>query len=238
MVSENRLLRRLVSLWGHFDLRMSFPKILALELARLGCTQAGILAFSLPVSIGPIAWHISFRTLGFAKDQIDGALRYRHPTATDFGWRCLADFAGPRWRHTLKGDRQALSGGIAIGLVAGWHTDHTFDNRGLSPDEAARQVARDVATKVVPFAERFSSDTRLLNLLVEDNEPFPWFRSQGLTRIAEIACLEARLGCAATMVPGLAEKHNANLQDQLDGVDLSEYIGGVLEAVRSGAHLL
>ena len=133
----------------------------------------------------------------------------------------------------MTSDPQRLSGGIAIGSVAGWRADHTFDNRGMSPDDAARQVAQHVASKVMPFAEQISSDNRLLNWLVEDQEPFPWFRSQGLTRIAEIACLEARLGYVVTVVPKLAEKHSAMLTDQLDGVDLSEYVRGILGAVRS-----
>ena len=73
---------------------MSFPRTLGAQLTGLGCQKTGHLTFALPAQSGPIQWHVVFRTLGLAKDQIDAGLRYRHTIATDFGWKCLVAYGG------------------------------------------------------------------------------------------------------------------------------------------------
>jgi hypothetical protein len=211
---------------------MSFPRTLADELLKWGCSPTGKLAFSLPSGSGSVCWHISFRTLGFAKDQIDGTLRYCHRTATPFGWYCLSHFAGARWKDSIADDLKLLSGGFAIGPVAGWRSNFTFDNRGLSPDEAARGVAADIQSRVMPFIAGVQTDQQLLHLLTSDAEPYPWFRSQSLARLAEVALLEARLGDPGHRVLSLASRFAPMLQDQLDGVELPQYVEGVLAAAQ------
>lgn len=215
---------------------MSFPKTLAASLFDLGLTKTGALTFELLPRQSQISWQLSFRTLGFAKDQIDGALRYRHALSTDFGWQCLFKFAGKRWSDLAQRfGNERFSSGVPIALIAGWRSDHTFDNRGMEPDESARVVARDVQNHVLPFTGTLTSDEQLLGFLIKDEEPFPWFRSQGLVRLAEVAKLEATLNFDHSSLDNLAIKHEPLLDNQLDGVALSSYTESIRRAARSDA---
>jgi hypothetical protein len=215
---------------------MSFPKTLAASLADLGMTKVTSLVFDSPALHGQISWQLSFRTLGFAKDQIDGAIRYRHPLCTQFGWQCLLRFAGRSWDSLAEQfSKERYSAGFPIALVAGWRSNHTIDNRGLDPDESARAVARDVQARVLPFIAKFDSDEQLLQFLVKDEEPFPWFRSQGLSRLAEVAKLEAALDVRDSSLERLASAHRQMLEDQLDEVSLATYTECIRRAARSDA---
>ncbi|MDP2006965.1 MAG: hypothetical protein Q8K45_14915 [Rubrivivax sp.] len=183
-----------------------------------------------------LSWQFSFRTLGFAKDQIDGAMRYRHPLCTEFGWQCLLRFAGRRWDSPIgRFAKERFSAGFPIALVAGWRSNHTFDNRGLEPDESARAVARDVQAHVLPFIAKLDSDKQLMHFLVKDEEPYRWFRSQGLSRLAEIAKLEAALDVRDSILENLASTHKQMLEDQLDEVSLEAYVECIRNAARSDA---
>lgn len=182
-----------------------------------------------------MSWQLSFRTLGFAKDQIDGALRYRHPVCSEFGWQCLVRFGGSKWASLSdRFGKERYSAGFPIAPIAGWRSNHTFDNRGLQPDESARAVARDVQAHVLPFIATFGSDKELLDFLVIDEEPFPWFRSQGLSRLAEIARLEAVLDVRQSRLEHLASTHKQMLEDQLDEVSLATYVECVRRAAGGG----
>lgn len=215
---------------------MSFPKTLASCLAELGARKASALVFELPALHGQVSWQLSFRTLGFAKDQIDGAIRYRHPLCTDFGWQSLLRFAGKRWDfladHFAK---ERYSAGFPMALVANWRSNHTFDNRGLTPEESARAVAKDVQDHVLPFVAKLQSNEQLLQFLVNDEEPFPWFRSQGLARLAEVAKLEATIDARHSLLEQLAFTHKQMLEDQLDGVSLATYTECIRKAARGDA---
>ncbi len=214
---------------------MSFPKTIADELSRLGFSPIGTLAFALPASSGLVSWHLNFRALGFAKNQIDGTLRYHHPKAAPFGWYCLRNYAGKRWKDSIPSQPDVLSGGFAVGQVAGWRSNFTFDNHGLSPDEAAKQVASDMQIKVMPFVSGLQTADQLLKLLTNDEEPYPWFRAQGLTRLAEVAILEESLRRPHRSATNLAARFSSMLQDQLDDVALSQYVNSVLAAAHSGS---
>ena len=216
---------------------LSFPKTLVTCLADVGLTKTGALTFELPAQQqARISWQLSFRTLGFAKNQIDAALRYRHALSTDFAWQCLLSFAGRRWSDLAQRfANERFSGGFPVALIAGWRSDHTFDNRGMHPDESARAVAKDIENWVLPFTRRLTSDDQLLDFLVRDEEPFPWFRSQGLTRLAEVAKLEAVLDVDRSSLEVLAATHQQMLEDQLDAVSLSSYTESVRSAARSDA---
>ncbi len=214
---------------------MSFQKSLTLELSKIGCEQTGPLSFALPSSQGGIAWQISFRILGFAKDQIDGALRYRHAEATPFGYRCLSAFAGKIWERTDPDKSHHLSSGFAVGPIAGWRADHTFDSKAIPREFYATQIAKDLSTKVIPFVGLHQTSDQLLKLLAADREPFPWYRSQGLTRLAEIAWLERAVGSSPPQLLALASTHQDQLQDQLDGVTLADYIKGIRSTALLGS---
>jgi len=209
---------------------VSFPRTLAALLSAQGLRQTANLSFALPASSERIEWQLTFRALGFTKNQIDGALRHRHVLATDFAWSSLARFGGERWKASLANHTDRLSGGLALGPLLGWRSDHTFETRGLSPDETAARVAEDVRARVLPFAARIHDDPALLAHLCHDEEPNPWYRSQGLLRLAEIAKLEAILGIESSHVPELTERFQVMLQDQLDDVPLQSYVNNVLGA--------
>jgi len=215
---------------------MSFPKTLATALAELGFVKTSALVFELPALASQISWQISFRTLGFAKDQIDGAIRYRHPLCTDFGWQCLPKFAGSSWASLAdRFAKERFSAGFPVALLAGWRSNYTFDNRGLEPDESAEAVAKDVQTRVLPFIAELDSDSQLLQFLVKDDEPNRWFRSQGLSRLAEIAKLEAILQVQDSSLEQLASIHEQVLENQLEGVSLATYVKRVRHAARGDA---
>jgi hypothetical protein len=215
---------------------MSFPKTLAASLIDLGLTKTGPLTFEVPARPNQISWQLSFRTLGFAKNQVDGALRYRHPLSTDFGWQCLLKFAGKRWKDlAYRFANERFSGGLPVALIAGWRSNHTFDNRGMEADESARAVARDVQNHIFPFIGTLVSDEQLWAFLVKDEEPFNWYRSQGLARLAEVAKLEVALDFHDSRVENLAMQHQRMLEDQLDGVELSNYSESIRRAARMEA---
>jgi hypothetical protein len=212
---------------------MSFPKTLTAELAYLGCAEVGHLRFQLPSEMDKIQWQLSFRALGFSKDQVDGATSYRHNTATDFSSMCLSRYAGAWWKQSLKtAPQKKFSGGFAIGPLAGWRSNHTIDNRNLSPDETAVRVAEDVQRTVLPRLACLTTDDQLFEFLCQDTEPFPWFRSQPLTRIAEVFHLANRLGQPESTYLTLVETHRQLLQDQLPDLTVSQYINNVLSALR------
>ena len=123
-----------------------------------------------------------------------------------------------------------------MALVANWRSNHTFDNQGLTPEESARAVARDVQDRVLPFVARIQSNEQLLQFLVNDEEPFPWFRSQGLARLAEVAKLEATIGARQSLLDQLASTHKQMLEEQLDGVSLATYTECIRKAARGDAH--
>lgn len=215
---------------------MSFPKTLATSLAEVGMAKVAPLVFERLGQNGPISWQLSFRTLGFGKDQIDGAIRYRHAMCTDFGWKCLFRFAGRNWSSLAdRFAKERYSAGFPIALVAGWRSNHTFDNRGMNPDQAAVAVAKDVKASVLPFFARLDSDEALLDFLVKDEEPFPWFRSQCLSRLAEVAKLEQVLKVPESRLENLASTHRQMLTDQLDNVALETYVESIRHAASSDA---
>jgi hypothetical protein len=211
---------------------MSFPNTLSALLTAQGLRQTGDLSFVLPTSSLDLEWHVSFRTLGFAKDQIDGALRYRHNQATDFAWACLTRFGGRRWEVTLTKHTELLSPGVALGPLLGWRPDHTFDNRGLTPDESATQISEEVRAHVLPYVERSRTSQDLYALLCSDEEPWSWWRSQGLLRVAEIAKLEVILGVVHPKAAELAKRFETMMQDQLDEVSLDDYLAQTLSIAR------
>jgi hypothetical protein len=209
---------------------MSLPKQLDIELARLGCSRVEPLIFDVPPYDGAIGWRLSFRTLGFAKGRVDGAIRYRHRIATNFGWLCLSQLGGPLWR-SAEAPLWGFSGGVPFGLVGGWRADWTIDNPSSQHETTARKIAADVQANVLPFVLDMQSDEDLFRLLLQDSEPWSWQRSQPLSRFAEVACLAKILNVPAAMFLPLADKHSFQMQDQLDNVDLATFIGGVMRKV-------
>jgi hypothetical protein len=180
-----------------------------------------------PPHDGPMDWRLSFRTLGFTKGRVGGALRYRHRIATDFGWSCLSQLGGPLWRRA-EAPPWGFTGGVPFGLMAGWRADWTIDNLSSQQETTARRIAADVQAHVLPFVSNMQSDDDLLRLLLQDSEPWSWQRSQPLSRFAEVACLAKILNVPASVFLPLAEKHSFQMQDQLDDVDLATFIDGVM----------
>jgi hypothetical protein len=156
---------------GHRAKIMSLPKQLDIELARLGCSRVEPLIFDVPPYDGAIGWRLSFRTLGFAKGRVDGAIRYRHRIATNFGWLCLSQLGGPLWR-SAEAPLWGFSGGVPFGLVGGWRADWTIDNPSSQHETTARKIAADVQANVLPFVLDMQSDEDLFRLLLQDSEPW------------------------------------------------------------------
>jgi hypothetical protein len=209
---------------------MSLPKRLDAELACLGCSQVEPLVFDVPPYDGAINWRLNFRTLGFTKGRVGGAIRYRHRIATDFGWLCLSQLGGPLW-NLAEAPPWGFSGGIPFGLMAGWRTDWTIDNPSSQHEATAQRIAADVKAHVLPFVLNMQSEENLLRLLLQDSEPWSWHRSQPLSRYAEVACLAKILNVPDSVFLPLAEKHSFQMQDQLDDVNLATFIDGVMRRV-------
>ncbi|MBJ2155099.1 hypothetical protein [Variovorax sp. IB41] len=209
---------------------MSLSKRLNIELARLGCKQVEPLVFDVPSYDGAIDWRLSFKTLGFTKGRVGGALRYRHRIATDFGWLCLSQLGGPLLSRA-EAPPWGFSGGVPFGLMAGWRADWTIDSPSSQHEATAQRIAADVQANVLPFVLNMQSDEDLFRLLLQDSEPWSWQRSQPLSRFAEVACIAKILNVPASVFLPLAEKHSFQMQDQLDSVDLATFIDGVMQKV-------
>jgi hypothetical protein len=83
---------------------------------------------------------------------------------------------------------------FSVGEVVGWKPGAALWQQQRSDDDFARLFAEFIDDRIVPFVKEVVSVDDLLSILLSDQPPYNWVKSNGAVRAAEIAFLSARQG--------------------------------------------
>lgn len=89
---------------------------------------------------------------------------------------------------------------FSIGGLASWGIRQSLTIPSMPASALADRIRRDIETKLFPFIRHVMRSDQLLQLLLSDEEPYPWSRCNGAIRAAIIVNLAQRMGVPAEEV--------------------------------------
>jgi hypothetical protein len=209
-------------------------KKLTQTLTEIGCKQLGPMLYSVPTSTRAVEHSVSFRLLGVYRWELDAWAGLKNRDAEAFTVHCLSEYAGERWREwtsqRTEGYPLRFVPQFPVGKLTNWGDMRALSIRDLSHDETAARVATDISQFLIPFLARVATERNLLEILLRDEEPMPWYQFGPLTRATHIVFLATRNGLEEKVYRPAIERHAKFIANQLTGVEAAVFLDRVIDA--------
>ncbi len=204
-------------------------RFLDTHLAAIGYkrVKAGIYAFTVPSDYIPF---LAVQTHGASDRYLTADFAFFHRDAEGFALnelRKYGDLAFKSWRN----DATQSVIWFSVGEVAGWAPGRALWQRHLSDDNFAKLFARTIKNQIVPVVEQVASTDDLLRILLSNDAPYQWVKSNGAIRAAEIIFLTSRHGMSGAEIRLLLKPYLKEVEIGLGGrreLDAVEFIDAVI----------
>jgi len=198
--------------------------------------KAGVYAFEVA---GDCAHLLTVQLHGKADRYLTADFGFFNNDAEGFALNELRKYGDPvfkSWKHD-----PALSViRFSVGEVVGWGPGAALWQRQLSDDDFARLFAETIKGRIVPLAKQVASTDDLLRILLSNDPPYKWVKSNGAIRAAEIIFLASRQGMSGTEVRSLLEGYLKEVEIGLGTrreLDAAKFIDAVIaDASPSALH--
>lgn len=180
-------------------------RFLDASLATIGYTskKGGVYVFGVSAACSHL---LSVQLHGKADRYLTADFCFFNSDAERFAVSELRKYGDPvfkSWKH----DPALSVMRFSVGEVAGWAPGGALWQRQLSDDDFARLFAQTVKDRIVPLAGRVVSTDDLLRVLLSNDPPYQWVKSNGAIRASTIAFLARRHAMKGAEIRTLLEPH-------------------------------
>ncbi len=213
-------------------------RFLDASLAAVGYRRkkAGVYAFDIPADCAHL---LAVQLLGKADRYLTAEFCFFNSDAEGFAVSELRKYGDPvfkSWKH----DPALSVMRFSVGEVAGWAPGAALWQRQISDNDFARLFAETIKRQIVPLAKQVASTDDLLRVLLSNDPPYQWVKSNGAIRAAEIIFLSSRQGMSGADIRSLLESYAKEVEIGLGTrreLDAAKFIDAVIaDASPSALH--
>jgi hypothetical protein len=119
---------------------------------------------------------------------------FRNPPSWIFAIMEIRKYGGEIFQDMKPNDPYPISNSFSLGRFAGWPYRDSLSLFQLSGTSLQTKLKIDIENRLFPIIRPLFNIDRLLEFLLIDAEPCPWWRSAAGIRAAQIAHLARRVG--------------------------------------------
>jgi hypothetical protein len=172
----------------------SFETAITRSLAELGYRRTKKYVYRAQWSTVEVEHFLFMGTYGSPKEFLTLDFGFRNPPALSFAMRETRKYGGPLYSLIKYDEKNDVGGAYSLGSFAEWSLRGSLYLPDFSEDSLGLKLKLDVENKLFPVIRPLFSVMSLLEFLLVDAEPCPWYRTGAATRAAQIVHLARQVG--------------------------------------------
>ena len=217
--------------------RPSIDATLAEALRRVGYSRIDKFAYRDLSATPEVEKILYLQADGRPRTMVSGSAGLRNPEAQAFARACVHTMTPHLHAITYIPPSWMCDVNFSLSMMGAFNGLRVIDTASISREELSQIIENAVTRHVKPAIGTITTQDSLLEFLVGDGPPMPWYRSASQCRAAQIAFLGRKFGHSEQQVRDWITPHLGCIQSAIDPrkttVSAEALVDHAIEAARS-----